>query len=94
MSAGGGLPPDAASGVFAPILEEYRSQPLELPDSGGWERPMDRAERLPRSVADVSFGFEFHLVEPAADAGLCVVVPPGLGLPRHYVAEGARAEPG
>ena len=55
---------------------------------------MDRAERLPRSVADVSFGFEFHLVEPAADAGLCVVVPPGLGLPRHYVAEGARAEPG
>ncbi len=28
---------------------------------------MDRAERLPRSVADASFGFEFHLSELAAD---------------------------
>ena len=55
---------------------------------------LSRAERLPRSVADACFGFEFHLAEPAADADLFVVVPPGSDLSRHYVAEGARAEPG
>ena len=84
-----------SSGTFAPVLEGCRSlTPPELLDSGGWDRLLNQAERLPRSVADTSFGFEFHLAEPAADADLCVVVLPGSDLSRHYVAEGARAEPG
>ena len=84
-----------SSGAFASILAGCRSlAPPELLDSGGWKRLLDRAERLPRSVADAAFGFEFHLAEPAADADLCVVVLPGSDLSRHYVAEGARAEPG
>ena len=84
-----------AHGAFAPILEGCRSLfPPELLDSGGWERLLDRARRLPRSVLDSHFGFEFHLAEPAADADLCVVALPGSDLSRHYIAEGAHAEPG
>ena len=102
MSTGGDRPAEAASGAsarssgaFASILAGCRSlAPPELLDSGGWKRLLDRAERLPRSVADAAFGFEFHLAEPAADADLCVVVLPGSDLSHHYVAEGARAEPG
>ena len=102
MNAGGDRAAEAdsgafarSSGAFAPVLEGCRSLfPPELIDSGGWERLLDRARRLPRSVADACFGFEFHLAEPAAEADLCVVVPPGSDLSRHYVAEGARAEPG
>ena len=98
----GDRPAEAASGVFArssgafaPILAGCRSLfPPELLDPGGWKRLLDRAERLPRCVADAAFGFEFHLAEPAADADLCVVVLPGSNLSRHYVAEGARADPG
>ena len=102
MTTGGDRPAEAASGAFAlpsgafaPVLEACRSlMPPELIDSGGWARLLGRAERLPRSVADATFGFEFHLAEPAADADFCVVVLPGSDLSRHYVAEGARAEPG
>ena len=73
-----------ATGAFAPILEGCRSLfPPELLDSGGWERLLDRAKRLPRSVLDSHFGFEFHLAEPAADADLCVVALPGSDLSRH-----------
>ena len=102
MNAGGDRPAEAASGpfprssgAFAPILAGCRSLfPPELLDPGGWKRLLDRAERLPRCVADAAFGFEFHLAEPAADADFFVVVLPGSDLSRHYVAEGARAEPG
>ena len=95
MNAGDDRPAEAAGGAFAPALEACRSLfPPELLDSGGWERLLSRAERLPRSVADAAFGFEFHLAEPAADADLCVVVLPGSDLSRHYVREGERAEPG
>ena len=95
MNAGGDRPAEADSGAFAPVLEGCRSLfPPELLDSGGWKRLLDRAERLPRSVADACFGFEFHLAEPAAEADLCVVVLPGSDLSRHYVREGERAEPG
>ena len=84
-----------AHGAFAPILEGCRSLfPPELLDSGGWERLLDRAKRLPRSVLDSHFGFEFHLAEPTADADLCVVALPGSDLSRDYIAEGAHAEPG
>ena len=84
-----------SAGAFAPILEGCRPLfPPELLDSGGWKRLLDQAERLPRCVADAAFGFEFHLAEPAADADFFVVILPGSDLSRHYVAEGARAEPG
>ena len=81
--------------TFAPILEGCRSLfPPELLDSGGWQRLLDRARRLPRSVLDAHFGFEFRLGEPSPDADLFVVVSPGSDLSRHYMREGARAEPG
>ena len=84
-----------AHGAFGPILKGCRSLfPPELLDSGGWGRLLDRAKRLPRSVLDSHFGFEFHLADPAADADLCVVALPGSDLSRHYIAEGAHAEPG
>ena len=92
MNTGGDRPAEAASdafvrppGTFAPILEACRSlAPPELLDSGGWARLLGRVNRLPRSVADTSFGFEFHLAEPATDADLCVVVlPADRGIPPH-----------
>ena len=80
---------------FASILEGCRSLfPPELVGDGGWARLLDRARRLPRSVSDSPFGFEFHLGKPSPEADLCVVAPAGSDLSRHYVAEGARAEPG
>ena len=100
MNTGGDRPAETAggafarsSGAFAPILAGCRSlAPPELLDSGGWERLLSRAERLPRSVADACFGFEFHLAEPAAQADLCVVVLPGSDLSRYHIAEGTRYE--
>ena len=55
---------------------------------------MRGAKRLPRSVADTHFGFEFHLAEPNADADLVVLAAPESNLARHYVREGKRAERG
>ena len=81
--------------AFAPILEGCRPLfPPELLGSGGWERLLDRAKRLPRSVLDVHFGFEFRLGEPSPEADLFVAIRPGSDLSRHYIREGARAEPG
>ena len=81
--------------AFAPILEGCRPLfPRELLDTGGWERLLDRARLLPRSVLDAHFGFEFHLGEPSPDADLFVVVRPGSDLSRHCIGEGARSEPG
>ena len=81
--------------AFAPTLEGCRPLfPRELLDTGGWERLLDRARLLPRSVLDTHFGFEFHLGEPSPDADLFVVVRPGSDLARHYIGEGARSEPG
>ena len=87
--------PRAARSAFAPILEGCRSLfPPELLDSGGWERLLDRAKRLPRSVLDAHFGFEFRLGEPSADADLFVIVLPGSDLSQHYIREGTGAERG
>ena len=80
---------------FASILGGCRPLfPAGLLDSAGWGRLLGRAKLLPRSVIDAHFGFEFHLGEPGRDADLFVVLRPGSGLWRHYVREGARAEPG
>ena len=68
--------------------------PPALLRDGGWERLLDRARRLPLSVLDAPFGFEFRLGEPDPDADLFVVVLPGSDLSRHYVREGTRAERG
>ena len=85
----------SAGGAFASILGGCRPLfPADLVDDAGWERLLARARALPRSVIDTHFGFEFHLGEPDRDADLFVVVAPGSDLSRHYVREGARAEPG
>ncbi len=55
---------------------------------------MERARRLPRCVADLHFGFEFRLGASSPAADLFVVVLPDSELARHYVREGACAEPG
>ena len=82
-------------GSFASILERCRSLfPPALLDAAGWERVMRGAKRLPRSVADTHFGFEFHLAEPSADADLVVLAVPESNLARHCVREGKRAEHG
>ena len=96
MSTGGDQRPGDARDTFASILAGCRPLfPRALMGDAGWERLLDRAGRLPRSVADdASFGFEFHLGEPCPEADLFVVVPPGSGLSRHYIREGERAEPG
>ena len=95
-SAASARPPRApAGGAFASLLAGCRSLfPPTLVDDAGWRRLLDRAKRLPASVADAQFGFEFHLAEAGAEADLCVVALPGSELSRHYVREGARAAPG
>ena len=95
MSTGNDQRPGDARDTFASILAGCRPLfPPALLDSAGWERLLDRAGRLPRSVADASFGFEFHLGEPRPEADLFVVVPAGSDLSRHYIREGMRAERG
>ena len=84
-----------SSGAFAPVLEGCRPLfPPELVGDGGWERLLDRARRLPRSVSDTPFGFEFHLGKPSPDADLSVAAPSGSDQSRHFIREGARAERG
>ena len=79
---------------FAWILDGCRSLfPPELVGDGGRERLLDRARRLPLAVADAPFGFEFHLGKPIPDADFCFVAPPGSDVARHFIREGARAEP-
>ena len=80
---------------FASLLEGCRSLfPPELVGGDGWERLLDRARGLPRSVADIAFGFEFHLGKPVPDADFCFVAPPGSDAARHLIREGTHAEPG
>ena len=82
-------------GSFASILEGCRPLfPPALVDSGGWKRLLDRARRLPRSVLDEPFGFEFRLGEPGPEADLFVAARLGSELSRHFIREGARAERG
>lgn len=84
-----------AGGAFAEVLGGCRPLiPAALIGPHGWERLMDRARRLPGTVLDTYFGFEFRLGEPDAEADLFVVCRPGTDIVRHYMAEGARAEPG
>ena len=95
MNAGAGPAVGDVRSTFAPILEGCRPMfPPALLGDGGWERLLDRARRLPLSVSDAPFGFEFRLGEPDPDADLFVVVLPGSDLSRHYIREGARAERG
>ena len=85
----------SAGGAFAEVLRgAARLVPAALVGPDGWERLLDRARRLPRSVLDTYFGFEFRLGEPDTDADLFAVIRPGTDLAQHYMAEGARAEPG
>ena len=84
-----------AGGAFADLLAGCRPLfPSSLVDAAGWRRLLDLAGTLPRCVADVPFGFEFHLAEARAEADLCVVARPGSALERHYVRAGAQAAPG
>ena len=84
-----------ARGNFASVLAGCRPLfPKALLGCSGWERLADRARRLPRAVADLLFGFEFRLGEPSPAADLFVVATPASELARHYLREGARAEPG
>ena len=95
MSTGKRPSAGEARGTFASILEGCRPLfPRPLLDSTGWERLLDRARRLPVSVIDTHFGFEFHLGESSPYADLAVVAPPGSDLSRHYIREGAHAERG
>ena len=84
-----------SSGTFASVLQRCRPLfPPELVGDGGWARLLDRARRLPRSIADTPFGFEFHLGKPIPDADFCFMAQPGTDVARHFIREGARAEPG
>ena len=88
-------PAGDAPASFAALLAGCRSLfPRALMGDTGWERILDQARRLPRSVADAHFGFEFHLAETRPEADLCVVASPGSDLSRHYIREGERAGPG
>ena len=85
----------SAGATFAAVLAGCRSLfPPALVGASGWERLLERARRLPRCVADYHFGFEFRLGESNPAADLFVVVVPASELARHYLREGARAEPG
>ena len=85
-------PAGDAPASFAALLAGCRSLfPRALMGDAGWERILDRARRLPRSVADTHFGFEFHLAETRPEADLCVVASPGSDLSQHYIREGERA---
>ena len=95
MNTGGDRPAEAAGGAFAPVLQGCRPLfPPELVGGGGWERLLDRARGLPRSVSDTPFGFEFHLGKPIPDADFCFMAQPGTDVARHFIREGARAERG
>ena len=95
VSVDDGRPAEDRGGAFASVLVECRALfPTALVDSAGWERLLARSRSLPRSVADAHFGFEFRLGEASRDADLFVAVLPGSDLSRHYICEGARAEPG
>ena len=84
-----------ARGTFASILGGCRPLfPPALLDSTGWERLLDRARRLPFSVIDTHFGFEFHLGETSPHADFAVAVMPGSDLSRHYIRKGAQAARG
>ena len=86
---------NAGSATFGSILDRCRPVfPAALLGHAGWERLADRARRLPRAVTDHHFGFEFRMAEPSPAADLFVVVTPASELARHYLREGARAEPG
>ena len=85
----------SARGGFAAILGGCRPLfPPGLLDAAGWERLLECAQPLPRSVIDLNFGFEFHLGGPEASADLFVIVAPETDLPQYYIREGERAGPG
>ena len=85
-------PAGDASASFAALLAGCRALfPRALMGDAGWERILDRARRLPESVTDAPFGFEFHLAETRPEADLCVVASPGSDLAQHYIREGGCA---
>ena len=79
-------------GAFGAMLRSLRGLiPMELIAGAGWERLVELADRLPGSVIDERFGFEFSLAdaEPAAD--FCVIARPNSRLAGHYVRQGKAA---
>ena len=95
QDTGAGATAGGAGAAFASLLAGCRPLfPPALVDAAGWRRLLDLAGTLPRCVADVPFGFEFHLAEESAAADLCVIALPGSDVERHYVRAGARAAPG
>ena len=95
MSTGKRPSAGEARGTFASILEGCRPLfPPALLDSAGWERLLGRARRLPLSVIDTHFGFEFHLGETSPHADFAVAVMPGSDLSRHYIRKGVHAARG
>ena len=88
-------PGDApADGSFGEFLAELRSLvPSTLVDGSGWQRLLALAHRLPVSVLDNRFGFEFDLADPDPAADFCVVPATGSGLAEFYVRQGELAPP-
>ena len=79
-------------GSFGEFLAELRSLfPPALVGRSGWERLLALAHRLPISVTDNRFGFEFALSDPDPAADFCVVPAIGSGLAAFYVRQGELA---
>ena len=58
------------------LLAQFKSRiPPVLVDGSGWDRLVERADRLPISLATLGFGFELrlHEPEPRADLGLTLI---------------------
>ena len=80
------------SAAFGPLLEQMRGLfPPTLLAGVGWDRVLAAAHRLPLSLIDFRFGFEFNLwqEEPGADFFVCV--PHGSRIASHYIRQGERA---
>lgn len=81
-------------GSFGELLSELRSLfPSALVDGFGWARLLALAHRLPISVTDNRFGFEFDLCDPDPAADFCVAPQPGSRLADYYVRQGELAAP-
>ena len=82
-------------GSFGEFLAGLHSVfPPALVHGSGWERLLALAHRLPISVIDNRFGFEFDLLDPDPAADFCVVPAPGERLAAFYSAQGELAPPG
>ena len=88
-------PGEAVHGSFGELLSELRSLfPTALVNGSGWARLLALAHRLPISVIDNRFGFEFDLCDADPVADFCVVPTPGSRLAEFYGRQGELAAPG